>query len=69
MSLPQYFGIVEVETPRWSRYSNLVDLFAMKALVFHGKGDIRVEDVDEPKCSPGRVKVSIQNTGPHRSWD
>lgn len=29
----------------------------MKALRFHGKGDIRVEDVEEPKCGPGKVKV------------
>jgi NADPH:quinone reductase-like Zn-dependent oxidoreductase len=29
----------------------------MKALVFHGKGDLRLQDVPEPECGPGKVKV------------
>jgi Alcohol dehydrogenase GroES-associated/Alcohol dehydrogenase GroES-like domain len=29
----------------------------MKAVVFHGKNDIRVEDVPVPKIQPGRVMV------------
>lgn len=29
----------------------------MKAAVFHGKGDLRVQDVPEPEVGPGQVKV------------
>jgi NADPH:quinone reductase-like Zn-dependent oxidoreductase len=29
----------------------------MKAVVFHGKNDLRVEDVPVPKIQPGRVMV------------
>jgi len=29
----------------------------MKALVFHGKGDLRLQEVPEPECGPGKVKV------------
>ena len=29
----------------------------MKAVVFHGKEDIRVEDIEIPKCEKGKVKV------------
>jgi threonine dehydrogenase-like Zn-dependent dehydrogenase len=29
----------------------------MKAVVFHGKEDLRFEDVPEPKCGAGQVKV------------
>ena len=29
----------------------------MKAVVFHGKNDLRVQDVEEPLCTSGRVKV------------
>ncbi|KAF2151733.1 GroES-like protein [Myriangium duriaei CBS 260.36] len=30
----------------------------MKALRFHGKEDIRIEDIPEPQCGPGQVKVA-----------
>jgi len=29
----------------------------MKAAVFHGQGDLRIEDVPEPECGEGQVKV------------
>jgi len=29
----------------------------MKALVFHGKNDLRLEDIPEPQCGAGQVKV------------
>ncbi|KAF2768070.1 GroES-like protein [Teratosphaeria nubilosa] len=29
----------------------------MKAVVFHGKEDLRFEDVPEPSCGPGQIKV------------
>ena len=30
----------------------------MKAALFYGKEDIRVEEVDEPKVRPGTVKIA-----------
>jgi threonine dehydrogenase-like Zn-dependent dehydrogenase len=30
----------------------------MKAVRFHGQRDVRVEEVEEPKCGVGQVKVS-----------
>ena len=35
----------------------------MKALVLHGVGDLRVEDVPEPEAGAGQVKVRIQAVG------
>lgn len=29
------------------------------AVRFHGRGDIRVEHLDEPRCGKGEVKVSL----------
>lgn len=29
----------------------------MKAARFHGRGDIRVEEIEEPTCGKGQVKV------------
>lgn len=29
----------------------------MKAVRFHGKEDLRFEDIPEPTCGPGQVKV------------
>lgn len=29
----------------------------MKAVRFHGKEDLRVEDIDEPKIEPGKIKI------------
>lgn len=31
----------------------------MKALRFHGQKDIRLEEVEIPKCGKGQVKVSV----------
>jgi L-iditol 2-dehydrogenase len=33
----------------------------MKAAVFHGPGDIRIEDVPEPTPGPGEVKIRVRN--------
>lgn len=33
----------------------------MRAVRFHGRGDIRVEYVDEPECGDGEVKVVKSN--------
>jgi hypothetical protein len=30
---------------------------AMKSVRFHGPGDIRIEEIDEPACGKGQVKV------------
>lgn len=30
----------------------------MKALRFHGRGDIRLEDIPKPTCGEGQVMVS-----------
>ncbi len=35
----------------------------MKAARFYGRGDIRVEDVQEPRVRPGTVKVEVQWCG------
>lgn len=35
----------------------------MKAARYHGRGDIRVEDVPEPRVGPGQVKVAVQWCG------
>jgi threonine dehydrogenase-like Zn-dependent dehydrogenase len=42
----------------------------MRAARFHGIGDIRVEEIEEPKCGEGQVKVKpafvgICGTGMH----
>jgi hypothetical protein len=29
----------------------------MKSVRFHGPGDIRIEEIDEPTCAKGQVKV------------
>jgi hypothetical protein len=31
----------------------------MKSVRFHGSGDIRVDEIEEPMCSKGQVKVCI----------
>ena len=35
----------------------------MKAARFHGRGDIRIDDVPEPQVRPGAVKVEVQWCG------
>jgi threonine dehydrogenase-like Zn-dependent dehydrogenase len=30
----------------------------MRAVRFHGRGDIRVDEIDEPVCGDGQVKVA-----------
>jgi hypothetical protein len=30
----------------------------MRAVRFHGRGDIRVDEIDEPVCGEGQVKVT-----------
>lgn len=34
----------------------------MRAIVFHGKGDIRLEEVKVPKCGPTDVQVSVSES-------
>lgn len=36
----------------------------MKSVRFHGPGDIRVENIDEPICRRGEVKVCFLRFGP-----
>lgn len=35
----------------------------MKAAVFHGKGDLRIEQVPIPQIKPGHVKVRVEFCG------
>lgn len=35
----------------------------MRAARFHGQGDLRVEDIDEPKLSPGKCIVDVEWCG------
>ncbi|MCD6324439.1 MAG: alcohol dehydrogenase, partial [Desulfurococcales archaeon] len=35
----------------------------MKALVLHGKRDLRLEDVPEPTTPPGWVKLRVKEVG------
>ena len=35
------------------------DPFIMRAVRFHGRGDIRVDEIEEPVCGNGQVKVSL----------
>jgi (R,R)-butanediol dehydrogenase/meso-butanediol dehydrogenase/diacetyl reductase len=35
----------------------------MRAAVFHGSHDIRIDEVDEPVTGPGEVKVAVANNG------
>src|SRR5918992_4546892 len=35
----------------------------MKAAVYHGREDVRVEDVPEPQVRPGTVKVAVDWCG------
>lgn len=35
----------------------------MRALRFHGKGDLRIEDVPEPEVAPGLVKIKVEWCG------
>lgn len=35
----------------------------MKALQYYGKGDVRIDDVEEPKVRPGSVKIRPAYTG------
>jgi len=35
----------------------------MKAAVWHGKNDMRIEDVPEPKAGEGEVKVKVHYCG------
>lgn len=32
---------------------------AMKSVRFHGRGDVRVDEVEEPVCGKGQVKVRL----------
>lgn len=36
----------------------------MRAVRFHGRGDIRLDEVDEPVCGSGQVKVWISINHP-----
>lgn len=31
----------------------------MRAVRFHGRGDIRIDEVEEPVCGNGQVKASL----------
>ena len=33
----------------------------MKAIVYHGNKDIRLEDIPEPSPDPGEVKIRVTN--------
>ena len=33
----------------------------MKALRFYAPEDVRLEDVPEPECGPGEVKIAVKN--------
>ncbi|MEQ8717983.1 MAG: 2,3-butanediol dehydrogenase [Acidimicrobiales bacterium] len=35
----------------------------MKAAVYHGREDVRIEDVPEPEVEPGHVKISVPHNG------
>lgn len=35
----------------------------MRAVRFHGPGDIRVDEIDEPTCGKGQVKMRPAYTG------
>jgi (R,R)-butanediol dehydrogenase/meso-butanediol dehydrogenase/diacetyl reductase len=35
----------------------------MKAAVFHGQRDLRVDDVPEPETRPGGVKIEVSACG------
>lgn len=35
----------------------------MKAAVYHGREDVRIEDVPEPEVGPGQVKLSVPHNG------
>jgi (R,R)-butanediol dehydrogenase/meso-butanediol dehydrogenase/diacetyl reductase len=35
----------------------------MKAARFHGRGDVRVEDVTEPHPGPGQVQIAVEWCG------
>lgn len=36
----------------------------MKSVRFHGPGDIRLDEVEEPVCGKGQVKVSLVSEEP-----
>lgn len=33
----------------------------MRAARYYGKGDIRIEQIPEPECKPGQIKVSLED--------
>lgn len=35
----------------------------MKALRFHGKGDLRIDDIPEPEVTPGHIKIKVEWCG------
>jgi (R,R)-butanediol dehydrogenase/meso-butanediol dehydrogenase/diacetyl reductase len=35
----------------------------MRAIVYHGRSDVRIEDVDEPTPGAGEVKIKVENNG------
>ncbi len=35
----------------------------MRAAVFHGRGDIRIEDVEKPQCGPGDLLLEVHAVG------
>ena len=35
----------------------------MKALVYHGKGDLRIDDVDKPVCEDEHAIIAVKNAG------
>lgn len=42
--------------------------FKMRAVRFHGRQDIRLDEVDEPVCGDGQVKVCQSGRGSRGSF-
>lgn len=40
-----------------------VSQYNMRAALYYGKGDIRPEDIPEPKATPGKVLVEVEWCG------
>lgn len=47
-----------------TRHTTLTSVPLMKSVRFHGPGDIRVDEIEEPLCGKGQVKVGFMNFGP-----
>src|SRR5215217_7908525 len=58
---------LEASTPRLARPTVRTDALpgpledTMKALRFYAPEDVRLEDVPEPECGPGEVKLRVRN--------